>query len=666
MQTAATLLDATESLVITWTPNDPNLEFYMYMHFAEVVLLRRFDYRAFDVYKRDGLWSKQTVVPSYLSVTTFYPARGETGVSFNFTLVSTENSTLPPILNAFEIYTIKRFLQSQTAETDVKTILNIKSTYQLKKDWQGDPCVPLEFMWDGLSCIIYNNSGAPPRIISLNLSSSGLTGVVSPYFSNLTFLQNLDLSNNSLNGPVPDFLAELPQLKVLNLSGNQFSGSIPQKLLDKVNAGLELRADGFPLGPPNSPSNPGTQNQCEAGQCQRKKTSKKFLVPVVVSVAAILIILAVLVVILMVKRKSSTTKQKGVSSIRSNAESLKYNFSQVQACTNNFGVENKIGEGGFGPVYKGTLPNGQMIAVKRLSRSSKQGSEEFINEIAVVAKLQHRNLVRLLGYCLDGEEKLLIYEYVPNRSLDFFLFDLRKQMLLNWITRYKIIGGVARGLLYLHEDSRIKIIHRDLKASNILLDTNMIPKIADFGMARLFEIDQSNANTSRIAGTFGYMAPEYALHGLFSVKSDVFSFGVLVLEIISGKKNSSFLQSHGGNRDDLLSYAWRQWRNGTPLALLDPSIRESYDQQEVIQCIHIGLLCVQEDVELRPTMALVVLMLNSFSVTLPTPTPPPFFDNSRPRIFPRNEQAVAGSNQSSSAVGDSSTNEVSISELYPR
>ncbi|CAI9087732.1 OLC1v1021879C2 [Oldenlandia corymbosa var. corymbosa] len=425
--------------------------------------------------------------------------------------------------------------------------------------------------------------------------------------------------------------------------------------------------------PPPKPPTPSLPPPPPAGGTARNKDNRGgvstrtivfIVVPIVASIAAFVVVFWA--VKRSKKRQKAINETSGVSSIRSNAESLKYNFSQVQACTNNFGVENKIGEGGFGPVYKGTLPNGQMIAVKRLSRSSKQGSEEFINEIAVVAKLQHRNLVRLLGYCLDGEEKLLIYEYVPNRSLDFFLFDLRKQMLLNWITRYKIIGGVARGLLYLHEDSRIKIIHRDLKASNILLDTNMIPKIADFGMARLFEIDQSNANTSRIAGTFGYMAPEYALHGLFSVKSDVFSFGVLVLEIISGKKNSSFLQSHGGNRDDLLSYAWRQWRNGTPLALLDPSIRESYDQQEVIQCIHIGLLCVQEDVELRPTMALVVLMLNSFSVTLPTPTPPPFFDNSRPRIFPRNEQAVAGSNQSSSAVGDSSTNEVSISELYPR
>ncbi|XP_027771067.1 cysteine-rich receptor-like protein kinase 10 [Solanum pennellii] len=280
-------------------------------------------------------------------------------------------------------------------------------------------------------------------------------------------------------------------------------------------------------------------------------------------------------------------------------EYLQYNLNTIRVATTNFSIDKKIVEIGFGVVYKGKLLDGQEIAVKRLSRSSGQGIEEF----------QHRNLLRLLGYCLEGDEKILVYEFVPNKSLDYFLFDLEKQQLLDWFRRYKIIVGIVCGLLYLHEDSRLRIIHRDLKASNILLDAEMNPKISDFGMARIFGIDQSEEVTSRIVGTYGYMSPEYAMQGQYSVKSDVFSFGVLLLEITSGKKNSAFYQLDGGE-EDLLSYVWKNWREATPLNIMDPTFAESYSRNEVIQCIHIGLLCVQEDVNERPTMDSAVLMLN--------------------------------------------------------
>ncbi|KAK6785517.1 hypothetical protein RDI58_018972 [Solanum bulbocastanum] len=209
--------------------------------------------------------------------------------------------------------------------------------------------------------------------------------------------------------------------------------------------------------------------------------------------------------------------------------------------TNNFSFADKIGEGGFGQVYKGVLEGGQEVAVKRLSETSEQGLHEFKNEVKCIAKLQHRNLVKLLGCCIQGEEKMLVYEYLPNRSLELYIFDEERSALLDWPKRFNIINGIVRGLMYLHQDSRLRIIHRDLKASNVLLDIEMNPKISDFGMARSFRGDETGANTRRVVGTYGYMSPEYAVEGIFSVKSDVFSFGVLVLEIVSGKKNRRFV-----------------------------------------------------------------------------------------------------------------------------
>ncbi|CAL5408451.1 unnamed protein product [Camellia sinensis] len=277
----------------------------------------------------------------------------------------------------------------------------------------------------------------------------------------------------------------------------------------------------------------------------------------------------------------------------------------IMAATDNFSDSNKLGQGGFGTVYK-------EIAVKRLSRKSWQGLEEFVNEVIVIAKLQHRNLVRLLGCGIQGEENLLIYEYMPNKSLDLFLFDLEK------CVRFNIIRGIAQGLLYLHEDSRLKIIHRDLKPNNVLLDQEMVAKISDFGMARIFVEDQNTADTKRVVGTYGYIALEYAMGGLFSMKSDVFSFGVILLEIIRGKRNSGFyLTKHAPT---LLAYVL--WNEGKELEFLDPLLAGACPATEVVRCIHIGLLCVQEDPADRPNMSSVVVLLGSESATLPQPRQP--------------------------------------------
>ncbi|KAJ9187278.1 hypothetical protein P3X46_002752 [Hevea brasiliensis] len=298
---------------------------------------------------------------------------------------------------------------------------------------------------------------------------------------------------------------------------------------------------------------------------------------------------------------------------------LFFDLRTLQIATNFFSDLNQLGHGGFGPVYRGLIPNGQEVAVKKLSLNSRQGLREFTNEVKLLLKLQHKNLVTLLGCCVEGTEKMLVYEYLPNKSLDYFLFDKQKSSSLDWTTRFRIVTGVARGLLYLHEEAPERIIHRDIKASNVLLDEHLNPKISDFGLARLFPGEDTHLNTFRISGTHGYMAPEYAMHGYLSVKSDVFSYGVLLLEIVSGRKNHD---SHlGGEKADILSYTWMLYQGGKTLDLVDPTL-DKFNRDEAAMCIQLGLLCCQQTVADRPDMNSVHLMLLSDSFTLPKPGKP--------------------------------------------
>ncbi|KAE8692219.1 G-type lectin S-receptor-like serine/threonine-protein kinase [Hibiscus syriacus] len=314
--------------------------------------------------------------------------------------------------------------------------------------------------------------------------------------------------------------------------------------------------------------------------------------------------------------------------LHSNKEDLElplFDFVTIASATNNFSDSNKIGTGGFGLVYKGELFEGQEIAVKRLSSNSRQGVEHFKNEVAMISKLQHRNLVRLLGYCIKRDERMLIYEFMPNRSLNYFIFDETRRNVLTWPKRFEIIMGISRGLLYLHQDSRLRIIHRDLKTSNVLLDNELNPKISDFGIAKMFGGDQVEAKTKRVFGTYGYMSPEYAIDGKFSVKSDVFSLGVLLLEIVSGKRNRGF--NHPDHYHNLLGHAWLLWNDEKAMELMDRCSEDSCVEEQVVRCILVGLLCVQKHVEDRPTMSCVVRMLDNeeIATSLPRPKEPGFY-----------------------------------------
>ncbi|XP_017432462.1 G-type lectin S-receptor-like serine/threonine-protein kinase At4g27290 isoform X1 [Vigna angularis] len=389
-----------------------------------------------------------------------------------------------------------------------------------------------------------------------------------------------------------------------------------------------------------------------------KHGRRKKVIAVASAVASLVFLMLLTFCIYMTKRRykgKMKTKMATVDKNEGKQEDLElpfFDLATLVKATNNFSIENKLGEGGFGPVYKGTLVDGQEIAIKRLSRSSGQGLKEFRNEVILCAKLQHRNLVKVIGYCIEQEEKMLLYEYMPNKSLDLIIFDTYQSKFLDWQMRFSILNAIARGLLYLHQDSRLRIIHRDLKLSNILLDNDMNPKISDFGLARICGSDQVEGSTSIIVGTHGYMAPEYAIDGLFSTKSDVFSFGVLLLEILSGKKNRAFTLQD--NNHNLIDHAWSLWKEGTPEQLIDACLENSYDVFEVVRCIQIGLLCLQHHPNDRPNMTLVVVMLTSKNV-LPEPKEPGFLI-----------RRISKEEDSSNRQTSSSVNEASISLLNAR
>eukprot|EP00261_Vitis_vinifera_P031318 XP_019072561.1 PREDICTED: G-type lectin S-receptor-like serine/threonine-protein kinase At4g27290 [Vitis vinifera] len=351
-----------------------------------------------------------------------------------------------------------------------------------------------------------------------------------------------------------------------------------------------------------------------------------------ISIAGIVLLSLVLTLYVLLKKRKKQLKRKAHMEHNSKGgennegqehrELPLFDLDRLLKATNNFSSDNKLGEGGFGPVYKGILQEGQEIAVKMMSKTSRQGLKEFKNEVKSIAKLQHQNLVKLIGCCIHGRERLLIYEHMPDKSLDFFIFDQMRSKVLDWPKCFLIINGIARGLLYLHQDSRLRIIHRDLKSENILLDNDMIPKISNFGITGSFGGNEIETNTTRVARTLGYMSPEYASEGLYSTKSDVFSFGVLVLEIVSGKRNTVF--NHPYHDLSLLRHAWTFFMEDRSSKFIDASMGNTYNLFEVLRSINLGLLCVQCFPEDRPSMHSVVLMLGSEGA-LPQPKEPYFF-----------------------------------------
>uniref|UniRef100_A0A0E0AKZ4 Uncharacterized protein n=1 Tax=Oryza glumipatula TaxID=40148 RepID=A0A0E0AKZ4_9ORYZ len=368
----------------------------------------------------------------------------------------------------------------------------------------------------------------------------------------------------------------------------------------------------------SAPPPPAVETPAEAGAGKKKSAAG-----VAAGLACSVLVLLILSAFAFVRFKRRTKAVEADHPLKkiTRAQCMIFDLPTLQEATENFSENNKLGEGGFGSVYKGVLSDGQEVAVKKLLGTSGHGLDQLHNEVLLLAELQHKNLVRLHGFCLHQGETLLVYEYIKNGSLDNLLFDINRGNALNWEQQYNIILGIAKGILYLHEDSSLRIIHRDLKSNNILLGEDMEPKIADFGLARLLGEGHTHTRTTRVVGTFGYMAPEYAIDGNVSTKIDIFSFGVLVLEIVTRRRNCN---SDDHDLVNLLSDVWNCWTKGTVSQMIDQSLH-GYSQSQALRCIHIALLCVQSDPNDRPQISSVIFMLTRQNMELQPPAQPAFF-----------------------------------------
>ncbi|KAM4071026.1 hypothetical protein ACB094_11G030300 [Castanea mollissima] len=377
-------------------------------------------------------------------------------------------------------------------------------------------------------------------------------------------------------------------------------------------------------------------------------------------------ILSVFIVFYIIRKRKRLQPNENDELLGIDVRPFTFSYAELKAATEDFNPANKLGEGGFGPVYRGTLNDGRVVAVKQLSAASHQGKNQFVTEIAIISAVQHRNLVKLYGCCVEADKRHLVYEHLENKSLDQALFGERS-LNLNWSTRYDICLGVARGLAYLHEESRLRIVHRDVKASNILLDSDLIPKISDFGLAKLYDDNKSHISTG-LAGTIGYLAPEYAMRGHLTEKTDVFAFGIVALEMVSGRRNSD--SSLEAEKTYLLEWAWQLHEDNCEVDLVDVKLSE-FNEEEVKRVIGVSFLCTQSSPTLRPSMSRVVAMLlGDIEVSTVTSKPGYLTDwrSDDPRSL-RNDVAARGTvsiyydySESSSMVGYVDNSSVSASK----
>ncbi|CAN6895635.1 unnamed protein product [Brassica oleracea] len=605
MATGATPLNEKDALNMTWDVEPPTAKSYIYMYFAELKTLRANDTREFNMTQNGKYLSgPYSPIPLEAQTITAEEQQCDEGACL-LQLVKTLNSSLPPLLNAMEIFTVIDFPQMETNDDDVAGIKSIQDTYGLSRiSWQGDPCVPEKFLWDGLNCDNSKNS-SPPIITSLDLSSSNLTGNITQAIENLSHLQKLNLSNNNLTGEIPEFLAYIKSLLVIDLTGNNFTGSVPPSLLQKK--GMELNVDNNP------------HLLCAADSCVNKEenghTKKSIVVPVVASISSLAVLVVAIFIFLVLKKKKAAkvegrrpsymnASHSGSSQPEIMMKNRRFTYSEVMSMTNNF--QRVIGKGGFGIVYHGFVNGTEQVAVKILSHSSSQGYKQFKAEVELLLRVHHKNLVSLVGYCDEGENLTLIYEYMANGDLKEHMSGTRNRFILNWGTRLKIVIEAAHGLEYLHNGCRPPMVHRDVKTTNILLNEHFEAKLADFGLSRSFPTEGETHVSTVVAGTPGYLDPEYYRTNWLTEKSDVYSFGIVLLEIITNRP----VMDQSREKPHIAEWVGLMLTEGDITSIMDPSLNGLYDSGSVWKALELAMSCVNPSSTRRPTMSEVIIGLN--------------------------------------------------------
>ncbi|KAJ4896665.1 Leucine-rich repeat protein kinase family protein [Raphanus sativus] len=629
-----------------WTPDDPSLEFYFYLYFTELqepssgsVARREF------IISLNGNSFGRPFSLDYLETLVLSISNPLSEQSFQFSISQTRDSTLPPLINAMEAYFVNKLPQSSTDQNDLSAMRNIKSAYKVKRNWEGDTCVPQAYTWEGVNCTYSGTS--MPRVISLNLSSAGLTGDIASDISLLTRLQVLDLSNNNLTGPVPDFLAQLQFLRVLNLANNQLSGPIPSILMRK--SGLSISIEGNP-------------SICAAGACEelsqtksKKKKLPGFVIPLVASLAGLILIATISAAILFIfirKKKQGrtvnrtiTASSNGPSLLRRDTGSMprsmqrretgfttrpslqriesgmtddevnetavdsfdmepanrKFTYAEIVNITNGF--ERDQGKVGFGRNYLGQL-NGKEVTVKVVSSLSSQGYKQLRAEVKHLFRIHHKNLITMLGYCNEGDKLAVIYEYMANGNLKQHISE-SSPTVFSWEDRLGIAVDVAQGLEYLHTGCTPPIIHRNVKCTNVFLDENFNAKLGGFGLSRAFDAAEGSHMNTAIAGTPGYVDPEYYTSNILTEKSDVYSFGVVLLEIVTAKP--AIIKDE--ERMHISQWVESLLHRENIEEILDPSLCGDYDLTSAFKTVEIAVACVCRNSGDRPGMSRVVTAL---------------------------------------------------------
>ncbi|CAF2097597.1 unnamed protein product [Brassica rapa] len=646
MRTAVVPETVGGSVDFGWTPDDPSLEFYFYLYFSELQ-----EPSSGSVSKREFIISfngnsfGRPFSLTYLETLVLSISNPLSEQSFQFSISQSRDSTLPPLINAMEAYFVNKLPQSSTDQNDLSAMRNLKSTYKVKRNWEGDVCVPQAYTWEGVNCS-YNGTSMP-RVIALNLSSAGLTGDISSDISLLTQLQVLDLSNNNLTGPVPAFLAQLQFLRVINLGNNQLSGPIPSILMGK--SGLSFSIDGNP-------------SICATGACEeltqnksKKKKLPSFVIPLVASLAGLILIATISAAILFIfmrKKKQGrtvhrtiTASSNGLSLLRRDTGSMppsmqrretgfstrpslqriesgmtdhdmnetavdgfdmepanrKFTYAEIVNITNGF--ERDQGKVGFGRNYLGQL-NGKEVTVKLVSSLSSQGYKQLRAEVKHLFRIHHKNLITMLGYCNEGDKLAVIYEYMANGNLKQHISE-NSPTVFSWEDRLGIAVDVAQGLEYLHTGCTPPIIHRNVKCTNVFLDENFNAKLGGFGLSRAFDAAEGSHMNTAIAGTPGYVDPEYYTSNILTEKSDVYSFGVVLLEIVTAKP--AIIKDE--ERMHISQWVESLLSREHIEEILDPSLCGDYDPTSAFKTVEIAVACVCRNSGDRPGMSQVVTAL---------------------------------------------------------